>query len=97
VPSPNTSNFKRIAISVIGWICIIIGIVGLFLPVIQGILFLLVGLIILSTEYRWARKTLERMRSRLPRISAVLTKAHLIVAHLFARSQEKPKAPTQQP
>ena len=42
------------------------GIVGLFLPVLQGILFILIGLIILSSEYVWAHHLLEKLKKRFP-------------------------------
>ena len=43
-----------------GWSLIVIGVVGLFLPVLQGILFIASGLAVLSTESRWARALLDR-------------------------------------
>ena len=43
---------KRVFIYILGWGFILLGIVGLFLPVLQGILFLLIGLLILSKESR---------------------------------------------
>ena len=42
------------------------GIVGLFLPILQGILFILIGLIILSSEYVWAHHLLEKLKKRFP-------------------------------
>ncbi len=60
---------KRIAILTVGWGFILLGVVGLFLPVLQGVLFLLVGLIILSSEYVWAHRLLARLRDRFPKIS----------------------------
>ena len=55
---------KRIAWRVLrlttGWFLIAIGVVGLFLPVLQGILFIASGLAVLSTESRWARAILDR-------------------------------------
>ncbi|MGZ4787836.1 MAG: PGPGW domain-containing protein [Terriglobales bacterium] len=62
-------HLKRIAILVVGWAFILLGIVGLFLPVLQGILFLLIGLLILSTEYVWAHRLLHKMRARFPKIA----------------------------
>jgi len=44
-----------------GWALIAVGVVGLFLPILQGFLFILSGLAILSTESRWARRVLERL------------------------------------
>jgi uncharacterized protein len=38
---------KRIARITIGWNFIVAGIAGLFLPLLQGVLFLMIGLVIL--------------------------------------------------
>jgi uncharacterized protein (TIGR02611 family) len=57
---------KSLIVQLVGWAFIVVGIIGLFLPVLQGILFLLVGLIILSTEYHWARRVLESVKRRFP-------------------------------
>ena len=58
---------KRIAWRVLrltaGWTLIVIGVIGLFLPVLQGILFIASGLAVLSTESRWARALLEKFSS----------------------------------
>jgi uncharacterized protein YqgC (DUF456 family) len=54
---------------------ILLGIVGLFLPVLQGILFLSIGLVILSSEYVWAHKLLQNIRARFPRLAAHVEKA----------------------
>ncbi len=60
---------KRIVVLIVGWGFILLGFAGLFLPVLQGILFLLIGLIILSTEYVWAHHLLRRLRERFPGLS----------------------------
>ena len=60
---------KRIAILALGWVFILFGIVGLVLPVLQGILFLLIGLALLSSESEIARRLLERLRARYPGLS----------------------------
>jgi uncharacterized membrane protein YbaN (DUF454 family) len=63
------SSIKRAVLLVAGWAFILLGIVGLFLPLLQGILFLLIGLVILSSEYVWAHHLLRKLRQRFPRIS----------------------------
>jgi uncharacterized membrane protein YbaN (DUF454 family) len=63
------SQVKRIAVLAVGWIFIVLGIAGLFLPILQGVLFLLMGLIILSSEYVWAHKLLARLRTRFPSVA----------------------------
>jgi uncharacterized protein len=66
------SRLKRIAIYVAGWGFILLGIAGLFLPILQGILFILVGLFLLSSVSPWAERMLHRIRARFPRISKQL-------------------------
>ena len=61
-----TPGTKRLAVLMVGWGFIVLGIAGLFLPVLQGILFLLIGLIILSSEYAWAHHWLTQLRNRFP-------------------------------
>jgi len=62
-------SIKRIAVPVVGWAFILLGIVGLFLPILQGVLFLIVGLVILSSEYVWAHHLLNKLRERFPGVS----------------------------
>jgi uncharacterized membrane protein YbaN (DUF454 family) len=69
------SRAKKIAVLVVGWAFILLGIAGLFLPVLQGILCLLIGLFILSSEYVWAHKLLHKMRSRFPAVARQADKA----------------------
>lgn len=42
-----------------GFGLIVLGVIGLFLPVLQGIAFILLGLLLLSREYHWARRLLD--------------------------------------
>jgi uncharacterized membrane protein YbaN (DUF454 family) len=62
-------RIKRVVVQIVGWCFILVGIIGLFLPILQGVLFLLIGLIILSSEYVWAHKVLTRLRQRFPKLS----------------------------
>jgi len=59
-------SLKRLAVLALGWAFILLGIAGLFLPILQGILFILVGLLILSSEYVWAHRLLEKLKARFP-------------------------------
>lgn len=51
---------------VLGFGLIGLGLLGTVLPVLQGILFLALGLFVLRHEYVWARRGLERARCRWP-------------------------------
>jgi uncharacterized membrane protein YbaN (DUF454 family) len=77
--------FKRAAVLVAGWAFVLVGIVGLFLPVVQGVLFILIGLFILSSEYIWAHHLLEKIRRRFPRVANQLDHAKEKGAHWLRR------------
>jgi uncharacterized protein len=69
------TQLKRVLLLVAGWGFILLGIAGLFLPVLQGVLFILIGLTLLSSEYGWAHRLLTRARNRFPRIGQTADKA----------------------
>jgi len=66
---------KRVAVLIVGWAFIGLGILGLFLPILQGVLFLLVGLVILSSEYVWAHHLLRKVRERFPKVAHLADEA----------------------
>lgn len=80
---------KKLVVLLLGWGFIALGVVGLFLPVLQGVLFLLIGLFILSSEYVWAHRLLEKVRKRFPtaalRCEEVSRKAHTWLGKVFRR------------
>jgi uncharacterized membrane protein YbaN (DUF454 family) len=45
-----------------GWTLLILGVAGLMLPFLPGIPLLVAGLVMLSSQHRWARACLERIR-----------------------------------
>lgn len=47
---------------IVGWTFILLGIVGTVLPVLQGFLFFIVGLLFLSKEYLWAGNLLNWLK-----------------------------------
>ena len=51
-------------------VLIVLGLLGLVLPIIPGWVFLIPGLILLSREFHWARRLLEWLKHRLPQKSA---------------------------
>jgi uncharacterized protein YqgC (DUF456 family) len=66
---------KRALVLLVGWSFILLGVVGLFLPVLQGVLFLFIGLIILSSEYAWAHRMIVWLRQRFPKVGHVADEA----------------------
>jgi len=57
---------KRIGLVVVGWLFIFLGILGLFLPILQGVLFILIGLAILSSRSEIIRRFLKHLEDRYP-------------------------------
>lgn len=49
-----------------GWAFLLLGFLGLILPILPGVPFLIVGLLILSTEYLWASSILTKLTARFP-------------------------------
>jgi uncharacterized membrane protein YbaN (DUF454 family) len=66
---------KRILLVLAGWGSLLLGIAGLFLPVIQGWFFILLGLVLLSSEYVWAHHLLTRLFSRFPKLGKAVHNA----------------------
>jgi hypothetical protein len=85
----STWNLKRPALITIGWLFVVGGIAGLFLPLLQGILFLLIGFVILSREYRWARTLVSRLRCRFPSLNEWLGKARARAGNILGSSKNE--------
>ena len=77
---------KRLGLLILGWAFVLVGIAGLFLPILQGILFIVIGLLILSSEYVWAHRLVEKLKIRFPGVAqasaAASEKARLWIQRL---------------
>ena len=58
---------KKVGFTVSGWIVICLGIAGLALPFIPGVVFILLGLVILSSQYVWAHRMVTWLRRKFPK------------------------------
>lgn len=76
---------RRIAVLAAGWIFVVLGILGLFLPVLQGVLFLLVGLLLLSKESAWARWLGREFRRRYPGMGRRMDEARAWTTRTLSR------------
>lgn len=83
------SRFARLAGIIVGWAFVVLGIIGLFLPVLQGILFLLIGLVILSKEYQWARNVISYLRRRFPKLDALFKTVHEKYGHIVGHTHRE--------
>jgi uncharacterized membrane protein YbaN (DUF454 family) len=73
---------KRVAFNAVGWLLLMLGAIGLFLPVLPGVLLMVVALSILSLEYAWARRWMSTLLHRFPATEKKL--------QLFLARYEKP-------
>lgn len=55
---------KRILRLITGFTLLFLGIIGLFVPVLQGVLMIIAGLLILGPESKLVKKLLEMLRRR---------------------------------
>lgn len=55
---------KRVALLAFGWVLVLGGIIGLFLPIVPGGFLIVAGASILSPQCLWLRRALEKYRVR---------------------------------
>ena len=77
--------FKRFFKLALGWVLLLLGIAGLFLPILQGMLFIFLGVALLSTQSEWVRRGLEALRARFPRQAAKLQRMKEDILRKFQR------------
>ncbi len=65
---PRVSRTGRWLAQILGYGFLVLGVAGLVLPFLQGILFIVVGLLLLARSAPWARRLLERIQQRYPRL-----------------------------
>lgn len=65
----------RIARLIGGGLLIILGFAGLFLPILQGWLFLLLGILLLSVDLPVAKRVVCWIENSFPRLSKILQRA----------------------
>jgi uncharacterized membrane protein YbaN (DUF454 family) len=66
---------SRIAMLTLGYAFLGLGVLGMFLPILQGFLFLAIGLVILSRHAPWAQRLVDRLKRKYPRLGAKLDAA----------------------
>ena len=63
-------NFRRALVAIGGGLLVLVGLAGFVLPILPGTVLVVAGLLMWSTEFRWAREVLARMRAWLADQSA---------------------------
>jgi len=67
VIADSMNAIKKLGLLIIGWLFIVLGILGLFIPILQGILFIMIGLAILSSRSEMIKRFLKHLEKRYPR------------------------------
>lgn len=57
---------QRIATIGLGWTLVLVGVVGLLLPLLPGGLLIVLGALMLDSQHPWLRRALEKCRARFP-------------------------------
>lgn len=66
---------RRLLKLILGWGFLVLGVLGLFLPILQGVLFLAIGLGLLAQELPWAHRLLTRLKHRHPHMARMFEDA----------------------
>jgi uncharacterized membrane protein YbaN (DUF454 family) len=80
-----------LARKVIGVFFLILGVLGLFLPVLQGLLFILIGLALLFPNNHYIQSLLQKAKNRYPRQAQRLDAFKSWLRNILRRDVEKRK------
>jgi uncharacterized protein len=78
---------KAIALQATGYTFLVLGVLGLFLPFLQGFLFIVIGLLILARHAVWAHNLLQRFRDTHPRSAELIDQAETTMADWWQRTE----------
>jgi uncharacterized membrane protein YbaN (DUF454 family) len=81
------NTITKIAIQILGLAMIFFGIIGLFLPFLQGIIFLVIGLALLSIASSSFKSKIDRILEPHPRTKAHFNRHHEKLKKMFDRPQ----------
>ncbi len=74
-----------------GWACLLIGVIGLFLPVLQGWLFISIGAVLLAPDIALFRKLECWVERRFPMVRGALSKLRVRLGRPAASPCEPPE------
>ena len=80
-------TMKRPVMLALGYTFLVLGVLGMFLPILQGFLFLFIGLAILARHAAWARLLRMRLVARYPRLGAKMDEAERVAHRWWVRFQ----------
>lgn len=82
------TKFRKLLEQAVGWFCVVVGVPGLFMPFLQGIILIAIGLIILSATYPklkdWIEKQFKKGETRSPKLRGFIKKTENVYRKLAA-------------
>ena len=78
-------HIKRIFIVAVGIAFVLLGLLGLALPFLQGILFLVIGLILLSLASPRVREWMEHHTRKRPKLHAIVERIEEWIVRVIGR------------
>ncbi len=65
---------RHILSRLLGWFFLILGVIGIFLPFLQGFIFIFIGLSLLSFKHDWVKQKYEKFAQKYPNADAFFQK-----------------------
>lgn len=69
----------------IAWGFILLGILGILLPIMPGVIFLVIGVYLMSLESLWINRQLDKLGQRFPKFGEVSDDARIRAQRLLHR------------
>ena len=66
------SRLRRIAFYVLAWFCLGVAALSFILPFLPTTVPVIIGLVILSNEYAWAHRWLEKFKNKFPKAGGMV-------------------------
>lgn len=85
-------SHKRILLDIFGWFFLVVGTIGIFLPILQGVVFLILGAYFLSLHSPWFHNKLHALKQRYPSVAKPLERADTWVRKQFGLEVETDQA-----
>jgi uncharacterized membrane protein YbaN (DUF454 family) len=67
MPKKSFEEKSSLWLKIVGWACVVVGLLGIVLPIIPGIPFLIAGMATLSTQHKWVRALTLKLKTRFRR------------------------------
>lgn len=89
LPAKPPGFFARIRRKAFGWSMLLVGVLGLVLPLLNGTFFLVLGLYVLKDDYAWAGRAIDWMRRKFPRQAASIDRGQARAEDYLKRTRRR--------